>query len=634
MIVPVTLSIALVLLSAPPVAAGRSGVIRPGHPLPKVRFHDNRVPAGRAIGGVLRVTLRARLGRWYPDGNRRAGPIVVAAFATDTGAPTIPGPLIRVRAGTRIHARIVNRLPRGMPLVLHGLRTRPAKGGDTLRVPSGHIREVEFDAGAPGTYYYWGATADTTTLEGRDGTDSQLNGALIVDPAEGPISPDRVFVLGILFMPRDTIRARAGTDVFTAAINGRSWPLTERLDLAAGDTVRWRWINPTVDNHPMHLHGFFYRVDAKGSGTTDTLYPPDRRRLVVTERLEPGATMAITWAPATPGHWLMHCHIHAHTVAEAAAGLLLAPPGAHPAGDAGMGGMDDMAGLLLGIRVRPASGSSPATASSAEPTPRRRLRLTLGPSVLRPDGPHVRMSLADPGGTVPDVGTPGPPIVLTRGEPAAVTVVNGLDEPTTIHWHGIELESYYDGVAGWSGDMDRVAPTIAPGDSFVARMTPPRAGTFIYHAHNLATLQVGNGLVGPLIVVEPGERFDASREIVWIIGGQDVDENGFLRLNGTRWPAPMAVESGRTYRVRIINITENNTGDLALLEGETPVEWTAVAKDGAPVVAAYRVPSPARVRTSVGETYDFAWTPGPPGLLQLEVRNGGQLMTERKVEVR
>ena len=140
--------------------------------------------------------------------------------------------------------------------------------------------------------------------------------------------------------------------------------------------------------------------------------------------------------------------------------------------------------------------------------------------------------------------------------------------------------------------------------------------------------------MGPLIVVEPGERFDASREIVWIIGGQDVDENGFLRLNGTRWPAPMAVESGRTYRVRIINITENNTGDLALLEGETPVEWTAVAKDGAPVVAAYRVPSPARVRTSVGETYDFAWTPGPPGLLQLEVRNGGQLMTERKVEVR
>jgi FtsP/CotA-like multicopper oxidase with cupredoxin domain len=178
-----------------------------------------------------------------------------------------------------------------------------------------------------------------------------------------------------------------------------------------------------------------------------------------------------------------------------------------------------------------------------------------------------------------------------------------------------------------------VAPIIAPGDSFVARMTPPRAGTFIYHAHNLATLQVGNGLVGPLIVLEPGERFDASREIVWIVGGQDVDENGFLRLNGTRWPARLAVESGRAYRVRIINITENNTGDVALLDGDIPVEWTPIAKDAAPLSVARRTASPARVRTSVGETHDFEWTPARPGRLRLEVRNGGEVMVEQAVEV-
>jgi FtsP/CotA-like multicopper oxidase with cupredoxin domain len=624
-------SIALGLLFVPSGAAGAFRVMPPGHRLPKIHFHDNRTAAGHLSGGVLRVTLRARLGRWYPDGDRRPGPIVVAAFAAGAGPPTIPGPLIRVRAGTRIHLRVLNQLPGGVPLVMHGLRPRPAAGGDTLRVPSGRSREVEFDPGAPGTYYYWAATSDTTTLEGREGTDSQLNGALIVDPADGPVAPDRVFLLSVFFQPGDTTLARPGSDVFAVALNGRSWPLTERLDLAVGDTARWRWINPTVDNHPMHLHGFFYRVDAKGSETADTIFPPERTRLVVTERLNPGATMAMTWAPATPGHWLMHCHIHAHTAADPAAGLDVAPPRAHPAGGPGMTEMDDMAGLLLGIRVRP---SPAALAAAAEATPRRRLRLAVGPSVLRPDGPHVRVSLTDPGGTVPDVGTPGPPIVLTRGEPAEVTVVNGLDEATAIHWHGIELESYYDGVAGWSGGPDRVAPTIAPGDSFVARMTPPRAGTFIYHAHNLATLQVGDGLVGPLIVLEPGETFDPSREIVWIIGGQDVDEAGFLRLNGTRWPERIAVESGRTYRVRIINITENNTGDLSLLEGETPVEWTPIAKDGATLAAGYRVPSPARVRTSVGETYDFEWTPGRPGMLRLEVRNGGRLMTERKVEVR
>jgi FtsP/CotA-like multicopper oxidase with cupredoxin domain len=358
----------------------------------------------------------------------------------------------------------------------------------------------------------------------------------------------------------------------------------------------------------------------------------------------------------------MHCHIHAHT-SGALVGHLRPPDGAHgtdsaralAVGDtvtgahgahpasasgaaahaeeasAGIPPMDDMGGLILGIRVRPAPAAAPGAPEMAA---RHRLRLAVGPSVIRPDGEHIRVSLDDSRGAAADIGTPGPPIVLTRGEPSEITVVNGLEQPTTIHWHGLELESYYDGVAGWSGAERRIAPTIAPGDSFTARMTPPRAGTFIYHAHNLATLQVGDGLVGPLLVLEPGERFDPSREIVWIVGGRDVEESGFLRVNGTRWPAPLTVDSGRTYRVRIINITENNTGDVALLDGDTPVEWAPIAKDAAPLPPAYMAASPARVRTSVGETYDFLWTPMRAGTLRLEVRNSGQPMVEQPIEVR
>ncbi len=77
---------------------------------------------------------------------------MVAAFAGDDGLPLIPGPLLRVRAGTRIRVRIVNALPGRVPLVLHGLRARPATGPDTLRIAPGGTREVEFDPGAPGTY--------------------------------------------------------------------------------------------------------------------------------------------------------------------------------------------------------------------------------------------------------------------------------------------------------------------------------------------------------------------------------------------------------------------------------------------------------------------------------------------------
>jgi FtsP/CotA-like multicopper oxidase with cupredoxin domain len=77
------------------------------------------------------------------------------------------------------------------------------------------------------------------------------------------------------------------------------------------------------------------------------------------------------------------------------------------------------------------------------------------------------------------VPVPGPTLVLKRGEPVEITLVNKLPEGTAIHWHGMELESYYDGVHGWSGIGQRVTPMIEPGGSFVVRVTPPRTGTFM-----------------------------------------------------------------------------------------------------------------------------------------------------------
>ena len=75
-----------------------------------------------------------------------------------------------------------------------------------------------------------------------------------------------------------------------------------------------------------------------------------------------------------------------------------------------------------------------------------------------------------------------------------------FNNPTAIHWHGIELESYYDGVPGWTGSGQHSTPVIAPGTSFVARMAPPRAGTFIYHTHWHDKTQLLNGIYGPLNV--------------------------------------------------------------------------------------------------------------------------------------
>ena len=586
---------------------------------PRIRPNDNLRPAGRVSGGTLTLALEARMGAWWPDSSWREAPLLMAAFGVRGKAPTIPGPLIRVRTGTMIKVTITNRLD--STLVVHGLQTRPSTSDDTVQVAPGGRRTVSFAAGEPGTYYYWGATS-AAKLDERFGDDSQLLGALIVDPAEGPVAPDRVFVIS-LYGPE--VAREDPPAPFAIAFNGRSWPFTERLSVTVGEPVRWRFINASADNHPMHLHGFYYRVDSRGTMLRDTIYTPSDQRQVVTERLSEGTTMTTTWTAERPGQWLMHCHIHFHAAADSNWG----PNRPRPPSHAGMAPdlMGDMTGLVLGIIAT----TSDSSVTAPPPATARRLRLEVEPS---PSVPQIRIGLSGDGVAPAPATTPGPPLVLTRGEPAEITVVNRLSEPTAIHWHGIELESYYDGVPGWSGAAPRIAPLIAPGDSFVARMTPPRAGTFIYHAHNLATHQVGDGLVGALLVLEPLEVRRASDEITWIITGNDLFFTDYLEINSARHPAPLVLRANHRYRVRLINITEDNTADVTLGDSSGLARWRPLAKDAMPVAQSRMVPGPAQVRASVGETYDYEFDTGKRGQLMLEVRNAGKLRVSQVVEVR
>ena len=54
------------------------------------------------------------------------------------------------------------------------------------------------------------------------------------------------------------------------------------------------------------------------------------------------------------------------------------------------------------------------------------------------------------------------------------------------------------------------------------------------------------------------------------------------------------------------------------MDGE-PVEWRALAKDGADLPAGQALAGPADLRINVGETYDFLWTPDRPGELTLRI---------------
>lgn len=96
---------------------------------------------------------------------------------------------------------------------------------------------------------------------------------------------------------------------------------------------------------------------------------------------------------------------------------------------------------------------------------------------------------------------PGPEIRLMLGDRVKVTLKNDLDEPTTIHWHGIRVPAAMDGVPMVSQEP------VPPGGTFVYEFVPPDAGTYFYHSHVDVDDQVDRGLYGAF-VVEPSGALD------------------------------------------------------------------------------------------------------------------------------
>lgn len=183
-----------------------------------------------------------------------------------------------------------------------------------------------------------------------------------------------------------------------------------------------------------------------------------------------------------------------------------------------------------------------------------------------------RQALFQPDGPASDLWTyngsaPGPEIRVRRGERVRVRLTNRLEEPTSLHWHGIRIENAMDGVAGLTQEP------IEPGESFDYEFVAPDAGTYWYHAHNKSWNQVARGLYGPLIVDEDTSPFDRDHDLTlviddWRLAGEgtlDVASLGslmdwshdgrlgnWLTVNGRAMPV-QTLNAGEAYRLRLIN---------------------------------------------------------------------------------
>ena len=90
--------------------------------------------------------------------------------------------------------------------------------------------------------------------------------------------------------------------------------------------------------------------------------------------------------------------------------------------------------------------------------------------------------------------TPGPTIEVVEGDKVRILVTNHLAEPTSIHWHGIDLPNGMDGVAGLN------QPAIAPNETFAYEFILKQNGTHMYHPHADEMTQMAFGMMGLLII--------------------------------------------------------------------------------------------------------------------------------------
>lgn len=156
---------------------------------------------------------------------------------------------------------------------------------------------------------------------------------------------------------------------------------------------------------------------------------------------------------------------------------------------------------------------------------------------------------------------PGPTVEAVQGDRVRFVVHNNLPEPTSIHWHGLEVPIQYDGVPGLTQDF------IPPGGTYVYEYDLHQTGTFFYHSH--VAMQEAFGMAG-LFIVHPKIAYDppVDRDFALIFQNFFIPPNAttadsmamdwnWHTINGRSGPytTPMVCKHGERVRVRLVNFS-------------------------------------------------------------------------------
>src|SRR5438270_7890946 len=118
---------------------------------------------------------------------------------------------------------------------------------------------------------------------------------------------------------------------------------------------------------------------------------------------------------------------------------------------------------------------------------------------------------------------PGPVLRAKAGEEIAVRLVNKLDQPTSLHWHGVRIDNAMDGVVGLT------QKPVMPSATFDYRFKAADSGLYLYRPFiaPFTSEQMARGLYGLLIVDEPTPP-DIDRDFALLIDDWRFDEQGMM----------------------------------------------------------------------------------------------------------
>jgi FtsP/CotA-like multicopper oxidase with cupredoxin domain len=224
-----------------------------------------------------------------------------------------PGPTIEAVEGDRVRFYVTNKLPERTSVHWHGILLPNGQDGvaglNQPHILPGETYVYEFTLKQHGVHMYHPHSDEMVQMA------MGMMGFFVIHP-KVPETPkvDRHFLvmLNEWFIEPGTATPNPNvmTDFNMFTFNSRVWPGTDPWVVKKGERVRFSFGNLSMDNHPIHVHGYNFREVATDGGDV----PKSAQRPETTVDVPVGSTRTVELVADVEGDWAFHCHKSHHTM--------------------------------------------------------------------------------------------------------------------------------------------------------------------------------------------------------------------------------------------------------------------------------------------------------------------------------